>query len=159
MNEGATSQTRTVPDDWIDYNGHMNLAYYVMAFDQALDVFLHQDIGAGPSLVKSHNQGPFALQSHLHYCDELLAGDAFFCKFLVLDGDTKRLHVAGSMIRQRDGATVCVIEQVLINVDHDTRRSTPYPAQVQARILAILKAHKDIIRPPQIGRPIGLERR
>lgn len=159
MTDGITSKVRRVPDDWIDYNSHMNLAYYVMAFDEALDVMLDQELGVGPSYARASNAGPFALQNHVHYLGELLAGDAFVCRFLLLDADAKRLHIAGSMQRLNDNATVCVMEQVLVNVDHETRRSAPYPADIQARITALAAAHGSVPRPAQIGRPIGLKRR
>ena len=158
MSQGITSEARRVPGAWIDYNGHMNMAYYVMAFDEALDAILDDELGVGPSYVKASNAGPFALQSHVHYLSELLAEDLFYCRFLLLDADAKRLHVAGSMIRQRDEKTVCVMEQVLVNVDHKKRRSAPYPPEVQNRIAALAAAHKHIARPAQIGRPIGLAR-
>lgn len=159
MKNGVTSETRRVPEAWIDYNGHMNLAYYVMAFDEALDVMLDQELGVGPSYVKAFNAGPFALQNHVHYLGELLAGEEFFCRFLMLDADAKRLHIAGSMIKLKDQTTVCVMEQILINVDHGTRRSAPYPADIQSRIAALVEEHKPIARPAQIGRPIGLTNR
>ncbi|MBI1495005.1 thioesterase family protein [Halocynthiibacter styelae] len=158
MSGWVRSPVRSVPEDWIDYNGHMNLAYYVMAFDHDLDDLLDREIGAGPSFSKSHNQGPFALQNHVHYLDELLQGEAFYCKFLMLDGDAKRVHIAGSMHRASDDTPVCVMEQVLINVDHESRRSAPYPQDIQDRISAMVAAHTEIERPPQIGRPIGLKR-
>lgn len=158
MTQGIVSQTRRVPEAWIDYNGHMNLAYYVMAFDQALDTILDTELGIGPSFVKTHSAGPFALQNHLHYLGELLAGDEFFCSFLLLDADAKRLHVAGSMTRVRDDVTVCVMEQIFVNVDHETRRSAPYPDDIQLRIMALKEAHKPLARPSQIGKPIGLTR-
>lgn len=156
MSEGIKSQIYKVPGEWIDYNGHMNLAYYVMAFDQSLDLFLDQEIGVGESLVISRKQGPFVLQNHVHYLDELLVDEQYYCRFLLLDGDAKRLHIAGSMHRADNDVTVCVMEQVLINVDHDTRRSTPYPIDIQTRITALVKVHARIPRPSQIGRPIGL---
>ncbi|WP_052245302.1 thioesterase family protein [Halocynthiibacter namhaensis] len=158
MSDWIRSKTRSVPKDWIDYNGHMNLAYYVMAFDHDLDDLLDHKIGAGPSFSKTHNQGPFALQNHLHYLDELLLGEEFYCKFLMLDGDEKRVHVAGSMHRASDDAAVCVMEQILINVDHSTRRSTNYPQDIIARIAALVEDHREIERPKQIGRPIGLRK-
>lgn len=159
MSQGITSDIRRVPDAWIDYNGHMNMAYYVMAFDEALDAILDDELGVGPSLVKACNAGPFALQNHVHYLGELLAGDQFFCRFLLLGADAKRLHVAGSMIRARDDQTVCVMEQILVNVDHEKRRSVPYPPEVQTRIAALVAAHETITRPAQIGLSIGLARR
>lgn len=158
MSDWVRSPVRSVPEDWIDYNGHMNLAYYVMAFDHDLDDLLDREIGAGPSFSESHNQGPFALQNHVHYLDELLEGERFYCKFLMLDGDAKRVHIAGSMHREKDDSPVCVMEQVLINVDHGTRRSAPYPEGIQGRIAAMVELHRDVERPIQIGRSIGLRK-
>jgi len=159
MNNHTGSDTRRVQTDWIDYNGHMNLAYYVLAFDQDVDLFLDRELGVGPSLASAHNQGPFVLQNHVHYLDELLLTDRFYCRFLLLGADSKRLHLAGVMHRESDDAPVCVMEQVLINVDHETRRSKPYPDDIQIRIAALVQSHESLERPPQIGRPIGLTRR
>lgn len=156
MSRKGESQVRQVPKEWIDFNGHMNLAYYVMAFDHALDVFLDEKLAVGPSLAKASEQGPFVLQSHIHYLRELTIGDQFYCEFILLDGDAKRLHIAGTMSRKRDDAHVCVMEQIVINVSHETRRSTPYPREIQARILALIDQQKNIERPAQIGREIGL---
>ena len=141
----------TVPEAWIDYNGHMNLAYYVMAFDQGLDEILDRKLGAGPSFSKAHNQGPFALQNHVHYLGELLQGDQFQCRFLMLAGDAKRIHFAGEMHKVGDDDPVCVMEQVLINVDHAARRSVPYPQVIQDRIQSMVAAHAALPRPAQIG--------
>ena len=47
------TSTRTVPPEWIDYNGHMNVAYYTMAFDQAADEILEGYLGVGETLAKS----------------------------------------------------------------------------------------------------------
>ena len=128
-----------VPPEWIDYNGHMNLAYYVMAFDRGLDEMLDEQLGAGPSLARDHGMGPFALQNHVHYLGELRLGDVFHCQYLMLDGDPKRVHIAGEMYRRDDPNPVCVMEQVLINVDHQSRKSVAYPIEIYERITAMVE--------------------
>ncbi|WP_120501213.1 thioesterase family protein [Roseovarius sp. EL26] len=150
------SETRFVSDDWIDYNGHMNMAYYVMAFDIGLDDILDHKLGAGIRFTKAYGQGPFVLQNHVHYLGELVSGDQFYCQYLMLAGDAKRVHIAGEMRKAIKGDLVCVMEQVLINVDHATRRATPYPRDIQDRIHQLVAAHADIPRPNQLGRAIGL---
>ena len=153
------SKVAQVPADWIDYNGHMNLAYYVMAFDQALDGLLDETLGIGPALVREIGQGPFVLQNHLHYLSELLEGDPYVVRFLLLDADEKRLHIAGMMHRADNDTLVAVMEQVILNVDHEARRAVPYPDWAQGRIQALLEAQRRLPRPEQIGKPIGLRRR
>ena len=148
-----------VPAAWIDYNGHMNLAYYVMAFDRALDVFLDNTLGVGPTLVEQCGQGPFVLQNHVHYLSELMEGEAYLVRFLLLDADEKRLHMAGMMHHGESDGLVAVMEQVIVNVDHATRRATPYAPPNQAKIQALLAAQRALPRPDQIGKPIGLRRR
>lgn len=146
----------TVLPAWIDYNGHMNVAYYTMAFDQALDVFLEEWLGIGETWVKDVGQGPYVLQSHTHYLAELVEGEAFTVSVLVLDADAKRMHLVLTMNRAADDALSAVQEQVLLNVDHTERRSAPYPDWAAARLGRMKDDHAAAPRPAQTGAPIGL---
>ena len=49
--------------EWLDYNGHMNVAYYTLAFDKALDEFLEKNLEIGPTYVKKEKKGPYSLQA------------------------------------------------------------------------------------------------
>ena len=62
---------------WIDYNGHMNVAYYTMAFDNAIDAFLQQELGMGEAHAARVNEGPYSLQNNVSYYAELLEGAGF----------------------------------------------------------------------------------
>ena len=75
------SSSRKVPPEWIDYNGHMNVAYYTMAVDQAIDELLEQHLGIGESRVSRVRQGPYALQSYIRFLDEMLEWEAFYVQF------------------------------------------------------------------------------
>ena len=75
---------KCVLPEWIDYNGHMNVAYYTMVFDEALDDFL-DEIGIGESYVKTNHNGPYALQANYHYLSELLEGENFRVKIFLVD--------------------------------------------------------------------------
>lgn len=150
---------REVPAEWIDYNGHMNVAYYVMAIDQALDQFLENELGIGEKHAARVRQGPYALQSHVHYLDEMLQGERFIVSVRLVDCDAKRMHLFIELLNA-DGHTVAATcEQMLMNVDLETRRSTPYPGWAQARMAAMLKAHSVLERPVQLGAPIGIRRK
>ena len=52
------SNVQSVREDWIDYNGHMNVAYYTLAFDKALDDFLEKNLEIGPTYVKKKKKDP-----------------------------------------------------------------------------------------------------
>ena len=149
---------RAVPAEWIDYNGHMNVAYYIMAIDQALDRFLEDELGIGELHAARVRQGPYALQAHVQYLGELLEGSKFKVAIRLIDCDAKRIHVFVELIAETgDLAATC--EQMLMNVDLETRRSTPYPDWVQARMQAMLAGHSKLEMPAQLGASIGIRRK
>ena len=83
------SKVQNVNKEWIDYNGHMNVAYYTLAFDKALDDFLEKILEIGPTFVEKEKQGPYSLQANYHYLDELRLLDKFFSKIYLIDSDKK----------------------------------------------------------------------
>ncbi len=150
--------TRRVPAGWIDYNGHMNVAYYTMAFDQATDEVLEL-LGVGESFVREARMGPMALQTQIIYLDELLEGTRFACDFQLLDADEKRIHFFLTMHNLDRNVVAATYESITINVDLEARRSAPYPPEARRRIEAMRHAHAALPRPELAGRPIGLRRK
>lgn len=150
--------TQTVEPAWIDYNGHMNVAYYTMAFDRALDE-IYEALGIGPTAARVDRRGPMALQTQIHYLGELLEGEAFHCEFILLDADAKRVHCFLTMIAESDGRTAATYETLSINVDLDARRAAPYGPGIEARLARLRAAHARIERPEQVGRTIGIRRK
>ena len=155
--EPMSATTGTVPPDWIDYNGHMNVAYYTMAFDRALDE-IYDRLGIGPGLVQSHNMGPMALQTQIHYLAELREGDRYSCDVLLVDADAKRVHVIATMRNAETGDVAATYESLTLNVDLGARRSAAFPPEARARIDALKAAHAGLPRPPQLGAPLGIRR-
>jgi len=153
------THTRRVPPEWIDYNGHMNVAYYTMAFDQAYDEVLNERIGVGESLVRSSNMGPMVVQGQTHYLGELVEGEAFFCEFLLLDADPKRMHVFMTMIDAETGQVAATYETLTLNVDLETRRTAPYPDWAHDRLQRLRALHATLPRPELAGNPLGIRRR
>lgn len=153
----VTLAERKVPAEWIDYNGHMNVAYYIMAIDQALDQFLEDELGIGEAHAARVRQGPYALQSHVQFLGELLEGAMFSVAVRLIDCDAKRMHLFVEL--HADGGLAATCEQMLMNVDLETRRSTPYPDWAQARMAGMLEAHSALDRPLQLGAAIGIRRK
>ena len=151
------SNPRRVLPEWIDYNGHMNVAYYVLAIDKAMDDIFDQ-LGMGLSMVQQRRMGPMALVNQIHYLDELLEGQEFVCDLQVLDADHKRMHYVVTMQHLAKGTVAAVFEGLSINVDLEARRSTPYPEDIRARLEAVRQAHAGLPRPRQIGATIGIRR-
>jgi acyl-CoA thioester hydrolase len=161
MEENAAEPIRTPPQTvesaWIDCNGHMNVAYYTLAFDRALDR-VYDRLGIGPEAVKARGQGPMALQTQIHYLAELLEGEAFHCETLIVDCDHKRCHAMMTMIAEKDGRLAATYETLSLNVDLTARRSAPYPEDVAARLARVRDAQAGLPRPPQFGARIGIRR-
>jgi acyl-CoA thioester hydrolase len=149
----------TVAPEWIDYNGHMNVGYYTLAFDRSLDELFDDALDIGAEAVRTRRQGPYVIQQSLHYIGELLEGQKFRVEARLIDYDAKKMHIYMEMFRLPDGALCATSEQLLVNVDLETRRSTPYPADALARIAALAKAQADLPRPERVCASVGIRRK
>ncbi|MGD1870674.1 MAG: thioesterase family protein [Neomegalonema sp.] len=149
---------RAVDAAWIDYNGHMNIGYYGVAFDQAIDLVFDEGIDWGGPYAAREKMGPFALQSQLHFLDELKLGESFVVRFQLLDCDHKRIHYFATMYNLRTGSLAATCETVSMNVDLTARRSAPLPDRQRRRIEELLNAHRELPRPELAGASLGLRR-
>ncbi len=149
---------QSVLAEWIDYNNHMNLAYYVLAFDRALDHVL-DFLEIGPQYVERGEGSCFVLQNHLHYLHELKLGDVFSTEFQMIDFDSERIHYFLSMRSDSDGTIAATTEQITLHVDLKSRRPTALPAAALRRLETMLESHRQLPRPTQLGIPIGIRRR
>ncbi len=147
----------TVHPDWVDYNGHMNVAYYNVAFDHAVDQ-LFDLIDIGVDYAKRTDQSAFVVESHVNYIQEVVEGDPLSFTLQLLDWDQKRLHYFIRMYHGMGGHLVATSEQLSLHVDLASRRSSPLPAAVQERLAAIMASHADLERPEQVGRTMGIRR-
>lgn len=149
----------TVRPDWIDYNGHMNVGYYGVVFDLAFERLLVDHLGLGEPQVAALRQGPYILQSHLHFLREVREGEALVFRFRMLDADHKRGHYFAQMVSAEDGVVCATQEALFMNVSHTTGRSEPYPDWAAARLARMVSDHATLPPEPQIGRPIGIRRK
>jgi len=143
---------------WIDYNGHMNVAYYTMAFDQAIDRFLEQELGMGEAHAAQVKEGPYSLQNNVSYYAELLEGAGFNVTVMLVDHDEKRMHLWMEMHNEA-GDLAAVSEGMLMNVDHITRRSKPYADWIFTRLNKMQAAHDKLARPKGLAAVIGIRRK
>jgi len=149
---------RKVESGWIDLNGHMNMAYYNLLFDESLDT-LFNELGIGWEYTKQGEGSCFTAEIHVTYLDELSEGDPVRVTYQLLDWDEKRLHLFGHMYHAQEGYLAATSEQMAIHVDMKTRRASPMPASVQEKAAVIMADHKSIERPTQAGNAIGIRRK
>lgn len=121
-----------VRPEWIDYNGHLNLAYYILLFDEATDA-LWRTLGLGDAF-RAAGFGTFAVETHTLYRAELIEGETVTVDSIVLGADEKRLHLAYEMRRTRDGAVSALQELMYLCVSLQTRRAAAWPAPMAANL-------------------------
>ncbi|MGD9879471.1 MAG: thioesterase family protein [Reyranella sp.] len=148
----------TVLPEWIDWNGHMNVGFYVVAFDKATDTLFAQ-FGCSWEYTREKIGMTFVLEAHVTYDREVKEGDPLRITTQVLDYDAKRLHVIHAMYHATEGYLAATNELMLMNIDYATRRSAPWPDFAMERLHKLAAAHKGLPVPPQTGRVIGIKRK
>lgn len=146
----------TVRPEWIDYNGHMNVAYYVLAFDHATDA-VFEYLQVGEAYRRRTGCSIFAMELHVLYTAELKQGEPLRVTTQILGADEKRLHFFHRMYHAERGTQAACYEIIGVNVDMTARKAKPFPPETLARIQAVAAAHVHLPRPPEAGRVIGLK--
>jgi acyl-CoA thioester hydrolase len=149
------SSPMRVEPQWIDYNGHLNIAYYTLLFDRAIDECLAL-LGIGEHYVRTRNASMFAAEVHMSYCRELHVGEAVRMTLQLLDFDAKRLHFFMEMRHARDGWLAATCENMSLHIDMTRRRVASFPDDVLANLALMKAAHSGLGLPEQAGRRIAM---
>jgi len=150
------SHLRVGPEH-IDANGHMNVGYYGVLFDKALDLPWAR-LGIYSQQILADGKSSFALESRFTYQRELREGDPLWFSLLLLDYDAKRLHYFMRMFHAGERWLAATCEQLSICMDMTTRRSTQWPPACLANISALFDVHRTRERPVETGRALGIRR-
>ena len=153
----ASSVMRIEPQ-WIDYNGHLNMAYYNVMFDRAIDE-LWLKLGIGPTYMQTRNGSTFTAECHVRYLREIHLGDPVQISILLLAADEKRLHTFEELRHASEGWLSATSENLSMHVDMNTRKTAPFPPDIKARIDAVARAHARAPRPEGIGRRVAIPSR
>jgi len=145
----------SIRPEWIDYNGHMNVAYYVLVFDRGTDALLDY-LGMDNAYRARTGCSTYVLESHITYERELKEGDAYRVTSQLLDFDAKRLHYFEHLYQEPEGTLAATTEIMLMHMDVTTVRSMPMPESVRDRVASVMEAHIRLPRPTQVGRVIGI---
>lgn len=147
-----------VRPEWIDYNGHLNVGYYVLAFDFATDEFLFW-LGLDAQHREREKISTFALETHVTYQREVREGDPLRFTTQLLDYDAKRIHYFHRMLHGSEGFVAATSECLSLHVSQETRRAAPMHPDVLTRIEEVAAAHRALTTPPEVGRVMGLRSR
>lgn len=152
------SPTEKVIEEWIDYNGHLNMAYYHVLFDHSVDHFF-DFLGVGSVYARSGAGSCFSMEVHVNYLSELTLNDDVEVRLQLLDYDSKRLHFFQEMYHREQGYLAATSEQLSLHVDMQTRKTAPFPNTVLETLESILNKHSVLPKPPQVGQVIGIKRK
>jgi len=144
----------TVRPEWIDYNDHMNVAYYVLAFDLAVDAFFDR-IGLDETYRKRHGTTTFAAECHVTYHREVRAGDPLRFTVHLIDYDAKRLRYLMEMYHDTEDYLAATCEWLSLHVNLATRRVAPMADELAERLAALRAAQRSLPVPPETGRAVG----
>jgi len=149
------SSAMRVEDAWIDYNGHLNMAYYNVLFDRAVDE-AYELIGIGTDYVTQRKHSFFTAEVHLRYLRELHAGDLVRVTFQLLAYDRKRLHTFEQLFHAEEGWVAATSENMSLHVDMTSRKSASFPPEVANRLAQMKASHARLPRPEAAGRRIAM---
>ncbi|MBK1622431.1 thioesterase family protein [Afifella marina] len=150
--------TQTVEDAWIDYNGHMNVAYYVLLFDRGIDEAF-EALGLGPDYRQAHDASFFAVEMHVRYLRELKAGAKVAATWQLLSADDKRVRSYMELRDAAEGFVAATSEHLHLHVDMTARRAAVFPPDIRANIEAAFEAHRKLPWPESAGAAITLDKR
>ena len=156
MEEAKVILQHNVPEEWIDYNGHMNDAEYVRAFSWGVDAFM-KAIGITETYRDQMNYTMYTLESHVLYLDEMKLDEAFEVHMHILDNDAKRVHLFLTLYGE-NGKRAATSEQMLMGIDQSTGRPAPFPEEVYDHVQAMAKQYTPSESPKEAGRVIGIRR-
>ena len=149
------SSVMQIEPQWIDYNGHLDMAYYNVMMDRAIDE-LWLTLGLGPAYRKERHGSTFTAECHVRYLREIHQGDPVRITIILLDADEKRLHTFEELRHATDGWLSATSENMTIHIDMAVRKTAPFPPDIQARIRAMANAHATLPRPEGVGRSVGM---
>ena len=114
-------KTEKVIKEWTDYNGHMNLSYYILIFDNAAEVMLTKFKMGGDS-AQNDKKSTFAVETHTTYDQEVKLGEEVEVHLTYLDHDKKRIHYRVSMFHKEKKYLAATTEVLSLYIDLNRRK-------------------------------------
>jgi len=139
--------------DWLDANGHLNMAYYHVMFDRTVDIALER-LGIGDAHRIARNAAVFNVETHVVYRREVRTHDRVRVSLQLLGRDAKRLHTFQTMVLLEDGELAATSESLFVHVDLLTRSAAPLPKEAAAAADVMIAAHRRAGEPDLAGRRI-----
>ena len=149
------SSVMRVEPAWIDYNGHLNMAYYNVLFDRAVDEAF-ETLGIGPSYLAQAKHSTMTAEAHVRYLRELTVDAPVRVRFHLLDYDAKRMHYFEELVHAEEGWLSATSENMSLHIDMAAKKVAPWPPEMVERFARMKKAHAELPIPDGVGRKIAM---
>ncbi|HTJ63214.1 MAG TPA: thioesterase family protein [Alphaproteobacteria bacterium] len=147
----------SVPDTWIDINGHMNAQYYyIILYNAGVDFATH--LGMGPGMPARCGRSQVVVETHTHFERETLLGDELVVHSLIVDFDRKRLHFLHQLHNATRGYRSATMEQLQLHIDSARHKTADFSPDLLANFEATMALQGPVPPPSDIGRQILLKR-
>ncbi len=144
--------SNTVPQKWVDYNGHMNESRYLECFSWATDNFM-QIIGADSEYIKSGSSF-FTVETHIRHLDEVHVRECVNVTTQLISVSGKKMQIFHRLFHE-DGRLLATGEHMLLHVNLTTRSTSEPSKVITYRAESILDLHRMLPHPEGLGRSIG----
>ncbi|MFJ3075216.1 thioesterase family protein [Pseudomonas sp. NPDC087029] len=150
-----TTYRTPVQEDWVDYNGHLRDAFYLLIFSYATDALMER-IGLDADSRGQSGNSLFTLEAHINYLHEVKLATEVWVQTQIVGFDRKRLHVYHSLHRAGFDEALAASEQMLLHVDLAGPKSSPFAERSVELLQGLLAEQQDLPAPAFTGRVIGL---
>jgi len=131
---------QTIPEDYLDKMGHMNVRYYMAVFDRATWC-MFADYGMDERYFSTHENGVFALKQFIQYLAEVRQGETVAVYTRMLGLTDKRIHLMHFMVNQATSGLAAIIESLITHANLKARKAAALPSEIAATFRSRL--HKD----------------
>ena len=149
------SSVMRIEPQWIDYNGHLNVAYYNVLFDRAVDE-AYELIGLGPAYLKQHGHSTMVVETHVRYLRELKPTDSVRVSVQLLAYDAKRFQLFEKLLHATENWVSATCESMTLHVDMATKKVAPFPDSVMRLMERMKTAHAVLLMPEGAGRRVQM---
>lgn len=141
----------TIPVDYLDDMGHMNVMWYTYLYSQGIRGLL-EPVGLTHEYTEREKAGTFALEKHLRYLAEVHVGEQVSVYSRLVGRSGSRFHLVQFMVNDAHERLASIMETVSTHVDLVKRRSSPMPPVIQDAFDAVLAEHQSLAwAPPLCG--------
>ena len=117
--------SKIIIKDWIDYNGHMNLSYYILVFDMGAEVILSK-FKMGEQAAKTTKRSTMVVETHTNYIKEVRESDEVIISLSHIDHDKKRLHYKLEMYEKSKNILSATTEVLALYINLDERKVSEF---------------------------------